>query len=125
MKLNRAEWKYLFKFTNIDVLRDIAIKGELRASRFRSVCWRLFLELLPSESTEWLTVIDKYRFVYQQIKLNHYNDPHSQDSGPDNPLSQDDDVCVSLDFCTYKMISLACLLFFTRVSGNNILKTWS
>lgn len=89
----RSEWKYLFNIANVDELRVTAIKGELRTSRFRSVCWRLLLEILPSDSSEWLTVIEEFRIKYDQIKLKHYSDPHSQDGGPDNPLSQDDDVC--------------------------------
>jgi len=37
--------------------------------------------------------IEKYRSLYEQIKSTHDNDPHAQDSGPDDPLSQDEDVC--------------------------------
>jgi len=48
---------------------------------------------LPSDSTKWLLVIEEYRSAYKNIKQQHYNDPHTQDSGPDNPLSQDEDVC--------------------------------
>lgn len=64
----------------------------MRTSRFRSVCWRLLLDIMPLDSSEWLNVVENYRSTYKQIKLIHYNDPHAQDSGPDNPLSQDDDV---------------------------------
>jgi TBC1 domain family protein 5 len=92
--LYRSEWKYLFNIDDIDELRDIAIKGELRTSRFRSICWRLLLGLLPSDSSEWLITIEKFRSTYEQTKLIHYNDPHTQDSGPDNPLSLDDDVSI-------------------------------
>ncbi|XP_025411517.1 uncharacterized protein LOC112684297 isoform X2 [Sipha flava] len=91
VKLYESEWKYLFNIDDIDELRDIAIKGELRTSRFRSICWRLLLGLLPSDSSEWLITIEKFRSTYEQTKLIHYNDPHTQDSGPDNPLSLDDD----------------------------------
>lgn len=38
-------------------------------------------------------VVDNFRAVYDLIKVKHYNDPHTEDSGPDNPLSQDDNVC--------------------------------
>lgn len=37
--------------------------------------------------------IEKYRSLYEQIKSTHDNDPHAQDSGPDDPLSQHEDVC--------------------------------
>lgn len=92
-KLYRTEWRYLFNIANTDELRVTAIKAKLRTSRFRSVCWRLLLEILPPNSSEWLTTIEKYRSLYDQIKSTHYNDPHTQDSGPDNPLSQDENVC--------------------------------
>lgn len=38
-------------------------------------------------------VIQESRSTYEQIKLIHYNDPHTQDFGLDDPLSQNDDVC--------------------------------
>eukprot|EP00102_Acyrthosiphon_pisum_P023279 XP_016660489.1 PREDICTED: TBC1 domain family member 5 isoform X1 [Acyrthosiphon pisum] len=91
VKLYETEWRYLFNITNIDELRVTAIKAKLRTSRFRSVCWRLLLEILPPDSSEWLMAIEKYRSLYETIKLTHYNDPHTQDSGPDDPLSQDED----------------------------------
>lgn len=40
--------------------------------------------------------IEKFRSTYEKTKLIHYNDPHTQDSGPDNPLSLDDDVSTYL-----------------------------
>lgn len=86
------EWTYLFNINDINALREIAIKGQLRTSRFRSVCWRLLLEILPPDSSEWLIAVEKSRSSYEKIKMKHYNDPHTQDSGPDNPLSQDDNV---------------------------------
>ncbi|KAL5245250.1 hypothetical protein ACI65C_012660 [Semiaphis heraclei] len=90
VRLYETEWRYLFNIANTDELRVTAIKAKLRTSRFRSVCWRLLLEILPPNSSEWLTTIEKYRSLYDQIKSTHYNDPHTQDSGPDNPLSQDE-----------------------------------
>lgn len=92
-KFYRMEWRYLFNITNTDELRVTAINANLRTSRFRSVCWRLLLEILPPDSSKWLIDIEKYRSLYEQIKSTHYNDPHTQDSGPDDPLSQDEDVC--------------------------------
>jgi hypothetical protein len=50
-----------------------------------------------------LTTIEKYRSLYEKIKSTHYNDPHTQDSGPDDPLSQDEDVSFSL-FNIFKTI---------------------
>jgi len=93
---NREEWKSLFSIITIGELQNIAVSGKLRTSRFRSVCWRLLLKILPSDSAEWLTFIVRHRLKYEQIKLTHYNDPHSQDSRPDDPLSQDDDVSICL-----------------------------
>lgn len=91
--IRRKEWKCLFTNTNVDQLRDLAIKGELRTSRFRSICWRRLLNILPSNSSIWLTTIQQSRRAYYRIKLKHHNDPHQEDSGPDDPLSQEDNVC--------------------------------
>lgn len=116
----------MFNKTDINDLRNNAIRGDLRTSRFRSICWRLLLEILPPDSSEWSNIIEKYRFTYEQIKLKHYNDPHTQDSGPDNPLSQDDDVCLfSIAICMKKFILFCLFVLFSRVCGNNILKTLS
>ncbi|XP_050053217.1 TBC1 domain family member 5 [Aphis gossypii] len=91
VKLYETEWRYLFNITNTNELRTTAIKAKLRTSRFRSLCWRLLLEILPPDSTKWLMAIEKYRSLYEQIKSTHDNDPHAQDSGPDDPLSQHED----------------------------------
>ncbi|XP_025206692.1 TBC1 domain family member 5 [Melanaphis sacchari] len=98
VKLYETEWKYLFNITNINELRITAIKAKLRTSRFRSLCWRLLLGILPPDSTKWLIAIENNRSLYEQIKSTHYNDPHTQDSGPDDPLSQDEDSIWKLYF---------------------------
>ncbi|VVC25426.1 Rab-GTPase-TBC domain [Cinara cedri] len=90
VKIYEKEWKCLFSNTDIDELQELAIKGELRTSRFRSICWRRLLNILPSDSSNWLTIIQQSRSTYNRIKMKHHNDPHQEDSGPDDPLSQDD-----------------------------------
>ncbi|XP_050433362.1 TBC1 domain family member 5 [Adelges cooleyi] len=90
VKLYEQEWNSLFNTASMDELRNIAIQGDLRASRFRSVCWRILLDILPLDSTKWISVIEKHRSRYEHIKQKHYNDPHSQDTEPDDPLSQSD-----------------------------------
>lgn len=93
----RNEWKCLFSNTSIHHLQYLAINGELRTSRFRSICWRRLLNILPSDSSTWLTTIQQSRSVYNLIKIKHHNDPHQEDCGPDDPLSQDDNVCFLLN----------------------------
>lgn len=94
-QIYRSQWINVFINTNIAGLKEDAIKGELRSSNFRSICWRIFLNILPSNSSEWLPAIEKLRHKYNTIKMNHLHNPHGQESGPDNPLSQADDVCFS------------------------------
>jgi len=95
----------LYKNTNIRELQGNAINGELRASKFRSICWALLLDILPPDSSKWLKIITHYRNVYEVIKSKHDNDPHKEDSGPDNPLSQEDDVGF---FCVYLWLNMYC-----------------
>ncbi|XP_050539099.1 TBC1 domain family member 5 isoform X2 [Daktulosphaira vitifoliae] len=90
VKLYEQEWYSLFNITSINDLRNVAIQGDLRASRFRSVYWRIMLDIMPLDSSKWLSVINEYRTIYKQKKVKHYNDPHLQGSEPDDPLSQND-----------------------------------
>lgn len=85
------EWTLLSN-NSIDVLLEDALKGKLRRSNFRSIYFSIFLNILPPNSSEWLSALEESRTKYKIIMLKHNTDPHKQDSGPDNPLSQDDDV---------------------------------
>lgn len=86
----RMEWTSLSNITDIVELRNSAINGDFRTSRFRSICWRLFLNLIELNSSQWLIDVEHHRTTYKNIVMEHYYDPHTEDSGSDDPLSQDD-----------------------------------
>lgn len=46
------EWDTICKCTDISEYRTWAFDGELSACRFRSICWRVFLNIFPSDSTK-------------------------------------------------------------------------
>lgn len=47
-----AEWAQICKCAGTDVMQTLGQSGEMRASRFRSVCWRIYLGVLPGDHTQ-------------------------------------------------------------------------
>lgn len=88
MLLFRNEWSQLFDNENIKSLRIKAQNGMLRASRFRSVSWRVMLEVLSENSNEWITHVRNTRDHYQKLKVQMTADPRKSDEQNDDPLSQ-------------------------------------
>uniref|UniRef100_UPI00398E5E3E TBC1 domain family member 5 isoform X2 n=1 Tax=Pristiophorus japonicus TaxID=55135 RepID=UPI00398E5E3E len=89
------EWEDLFGHSNYYArIRLKGINGQLRSSRFRSVCWKLFLDALPEDKKQWLNKIVELRSHYEQIKEIHITNPRKaagqQDLVVNNPLSQDE-----------------------------------
>ncbi|KAF7238276.1 TBC1 domain family member 5 [Varanus komodoensis] len=88
------EWQELFVNNNyLATIRLKGINGQLKSSRFRSVCWKLFLNVLPSDSNQWLNKTTKLRTSYNKIKEIHITNPRKaghQDVMINNPLSQDE-----------------------------------
>ncbi|XP_043546125.1 TBC1 domain family member 5 isoform X2 [Chiloscyllium plagiosum] len=89
------EWEELFGHSNYFArIRLKGINGQLRSSRFRSVCWKLFLDVLPEDKKQWLNKIMELRSHYEQIKEIHITNPRKaagqQDLVVNNPLSQDE-----------------------------------
>ncbi|XP_032906799.1 TBC1 domain family member 5 isoform X1 [Amblyraja radiata] len=89
------EWEDLFEHSNYFArIRLMGINGQLRSSRFRSVCWKLFLEALPEDKKQWLNKVAELRSHYEQIKEIHITNPRKaagqQDLIVNNPLSQDE-----------------------------------
>nr|CAD7588099.1 unnamed protein product [Timema genevievae] len=84
------EWNQLYCGDDQDLgeLRRKALLGNLRASRFRSVCWRYLLGVLPPDPAEWLLRLRECRKHYSQILLELSIDPWDRDEPEDNPLSQ-------------------------------------
>lgn len=75
-------------------LRQRAIQGELRASRVRSICWRVLLGVLSAgESEAWLQETRDSRKCYCELRHKLQVNPR-QDKVlvDDNPLSQQAEV---------------------------------
>ncbi|XP_072532579.1 TBC1 domain family member 5 isoform X2 [Salminus brasiliensis] len=89
------EWDDLFQNSNyLARIRQAGINGRLRSSRFRSVCWKLYLDLLPEDKSQWINKTRELRAQYEQIKETHITNPRKaagqQDLVVNNPLSQDE-----------------------------------
>ncbi|XP_047461270.1 TBC1 domain family member 5 isoform X2 [Mugil cephalus] len=91
----RKEWDDLFLNSNyLARIRQAGINGRLRSSRFRSVCWKLYLEALPEDKSQWINKTQELRAQYEKIKETHITNPRKaagqQDLVVNNPLSQDE-----------------------------------
>lgn len=91
----RKEWDDLFLNSNyLARIRQAGINGRLRSSRFRSVCWKLYLEALPEDKDQWINKTKELRNQYEKIKETHITNPRKakgqQDLVVNNPLSQDE-----------------------------------
>ncbi|XP_054049587.1 TBC1 domain family member 5 [Rissa tridactyla] len=88
------EWEELFVNNNyLATIRLKGINGQLRSSRFRSVCWKLFLEVLPQDRSQWIKTTSDLRTSYNKVKEIHITNPRKagqQDLIINNPLSQDE-----------------------------------
>lgn len=87
-----AEWAEICKCAGTEAIQNLGRDGELRASRFRSVCWLNYLRILPDDHTQWLKVIRNEREKYEKIRLQLIVTPGLGDESLDpllnNPLSQ-------------------------------------
>ncbi|KAM9187705.1 TBC1 domain family member 5 isoform 1-T1 [Dugong dugon] len=91
----RKEWEELFVNNNyLATIRLKGINGQLRSSRFRSICWKLFLCVLPQDKSQWISKIEELRAWYSNVKEIHITNPRKvvgqQDLMINNPLSQDE-----------------------------------
>uniref|UniRef100_A0A8C9QFZ7 TBC1 domain family member 5 n=1 Tax=Spermophilus dauricus TaxID=99837 RepID=A0A8C9QFZ7_SPEDA len=91
----RKEWEELFVNNNyLATIRQKGINGQLRSSRFRSICWKLFLCVIPQDKSQWISRIKELRAWYSNIKEVHITNPRKvvgqQDLMINNPLSQDE-----------------------------------
>ncbi|XP_027013228.1 TBC1 domain family member 5 isoform X2 [Tachysurus fulvidraco] len=91
----RKEWDDLFQNSNyLARIRQSGITGRLRSSRFRSICWKLYLDILPEDKSQWIKKTKEHRDEYERIKERHITNPRKaagqQDLVVNNPLSQDE-----------------------------------
>lgn len=90
------EWERLFGgVTYMDKLRSTGIKGHLRNCRFRSICWRVYLECLSEDKELWVTETEalrnKYDKILHELQTNPRCDSEDLDLCLNNPLSQSDE----------------------------------
>lgn len=79
-----------------------ALSGVLRNSQIRSLCWRIFLGVLPESSkfNEWIQLLRRSRERYESLIEKHKFDPRAfnaamekeEDLLENNPLSQSEKV---------------------------------
>nr|XP_006823900.1 PREDICTED: TBC1 domain family member 5-like isoform X1 [Saccoglossus kowalevskii]XP_006823901.1 PREDICTED: TBC1 domain family member 5-like isoform X2 [Saccoglossus kowalevskii] len=88
------EWQRLFGCHNyMSVIKKQGFNGNLRSSRFRSVCWRLYLDCLPEDQCDWIEKVRESRQIYSDIKDIHITNPRNeskQDVTVHHPLSLDE-----------------------------------
>lgn len=90
------EWQALFGSTTYyTTIRQYGLDGKLRSSKFRSICWKVFLECLPEQKEDWVSRTTKLRNDYTQFKSKCLFDPNKgkndqADLAVFNPLSQDE-----------------------------------
>ncbi|KAJ8267328.1 hypothetical protein COCON_G00125000 [Conger conger] len=80
----RKEWDELFLDSNyLARIRPAGTNGRLRSSRYRSVCWKLYLDILPEDKNQWINKTKELRAQYERIKETDLmvNNPLSQDEG--------------------------------------------
>ncbi|RWS23627.1 TBC1 domain containing protein 4-like protein, partial [Leptotrombidium deliense] len=74
-------------------LKRVSIGGYLRSCRFRSICWRVFLDCLPDNREEWIASILESRAAYEKIAAKYYVNPYQEGAdkniAQNNPLSQE------------------------------------
>ncbi|KAK2188317.1 hypothetical protein NP493_136g04021 [Ridgeia piscesae] len=89
-----AEWQKLFAQSNyFNTLRSHGLGGRLRSSRFRSLCWKVYLQVLPEDQRRWINRTREWRRKYDNLKeklvVNPRNVEVQADLEVNNPLSQD------------------------------------
>lgn len=95
--LLRTEWRDLCTTiksdTDLKKLRQSAINGDLKVSKFRSVIWNVLLGSLNHEPEEWIQQRQDQRAKYHEIREKHILDAEQLQEAEerDNPLSQSKD----------------------------------
>ena len=72
----------------------LALHGNLDKNPFRSLCWRIFLNVLPANSQKWTAPLQSSRDSYRRLTDQFLTELKIQDTTIDptinNPLSQDE-----------------------------------
>lgn len=85
------EWDQIYcrDDPGLEELRRRAVTGYLRASRFRSVCWRALLGVFSDTKSNWLQELRKFRQHYDQKSQEFCMEPWENRNLRDDPLNQD------------------------------------
>eukprot|EP00042_Codosiga_hollandica_P054996 m.757957 g.757957 ORF g.757957 m.757957 type:complete len:778 (-) comp59028_c0_seq3:71-2404(-) len=79
----------------VETLKNEALAGQLLHVSVRSICWRLFLELLPENKDEWKPAVTVARSIYERDRQELIVDPRKANENVDlrvhNPLSLEED----------------------------------
>ncbi|KAI1287300.1 TBC1 domain family member 5 [Halotydeus destructor] len=88
----RIEFENLFGQINWEQLKRHSVAGGLRNCRFRSVCWRIFLECLPEDRVGWKEVLQSQRADFDDLKAKYSPGPRDAATNlvVNNPLSQEE-----------------------------------
>lgn len=89
------EWFSLFEQGDIARrLKEKALRLELADCRFRSICWKIFLECLPDSRSDWIIATRAMRHKYESLLAKTCHNPRMElddlDLTYNNPLSQDE-----------------------------------
>lgn len=90
----------------MNVLRQVAVEGNLKASNFRSIHWALFLEVFKQKSAHWKEERAEQRSAYEKMKQKFLSNPRSCDMLNDNPLSQNEGSIWNQHFCDQELESV-------------------
>ncbi|EAT41116.1 AAEL007211-PA [Aedes aegypti] len=103
------EWRNILDIANDETLYDLrhaAVRGDLRASPFRSICWAVFLGVLKSPSKEWIHQRESSRREYSDLKSKYMLNPHANSDGGDDPLSQSKQSLWNQHFCDQELCAV-------------------
>lgn len=106
----RFEWKEISQYlltNNLNDLKKYAIKGNLKSSKFRSICWALFFGLLDNENSgAWGKERAEQRKKYIALKEMYYINPQVLKNANDDPLSQSDKSVWNQHFCDQELCAV-------------------
>lgn len=89
----RSQWRTFFD-GDLKSVKAKGITGQVASSPFRSVCWKLFLGVLPDTSTvRWPVALGEAREAYTALRKRYVYDLQKSmtseaDLALNNPLSQ-------------------------------------
>jgi len=109
--LNRygEDWTLVTKCLDFAYMTRMSVEGDLRASKFRSIFWRIFLKILGKDPKNWVLEIRNHRSQYESLISELEGAPWSSSNRlVDNPLSQEQEVSSRI---LYRIQGGLCQLF--------------